>query len=776
MTFAMQSSKEVPEMGTDIRPSRLIMPVLCIMLVLSLCPVISFIPEEVDMIDGGLSNPIYRRNILGYMGTKVGWFLLLTFGLSSFPTTALALISSFRRLLWRKGLKPVSWEYVLSFLLFGIGLSILLGIWPNGLPSLTKPLNISTIPGGVIGQRLSSPTGTFTMFMNGTGSAIVASILILVTLAIIWYFDWRDLFHGIRQDKSVDDSENELADVEEQYPENDTDEEEPRQLPVKRPKKQQQRKPDEKSEQQDIPVPQDTRPVQAVNNGKYTYPPLSLLDATKNTAAMGANAREIEENKTILQDVLDSFDINAKVLGTVVGPQVTLFEILPESGVRLSSITSLEKNFSMVLSAKSLRILAPIPGKNLVGIEVPNKNTTPVTVHSLMQDKAWTESRDQIPLLLGKNISGKTVILDLAKAPHLLIAGTTGSGKSVCMNLLITSLLFRFKPEDLRFIMVDPKVVEFQPYSTLPHLVVPIINEPSKVALALRWAINEMERRYRVFAKAGACRDLATFNKRPPLPPGSEPLLDEEGNPIPQKLPFIVIIIDEIADIMATAKVEVEQCLSRIAAKSRAVGIHTILATQRPDVKTLTGTIKSNYPVRIAFRAASQTDSQTIIGGKGAEALLGKGDMLFHPPGAMGLERIQCGMASDEERSKVVDFVSAQAPQNFDDSVIKAVNEPLADDNGHSSDRDSSHANNSGEGLSADEKLIQDAIELIIRDRRPTTSYIQRRLGIGYNKAASIMEELEKRGIVGPQIGTAPRQILVTSNETATSSDHEEEN
>lgn len=761
MPYRLQSninnSKCLPD-DTQVRLSRFLMPVLCVMLALALLPVLSFRPEEVDLINGGLDNPAFNRNILGYMGTRVAWCFLLTFGLAAYPITALLLISAFRRLFWRRGLRPVSWEYLASFFLFAIGTSMLLGIWPNGLAQMTNSLNLNTLPGGVIGQRLSSPNGLMTRFMNWPGAAIVSSILIFVPLAIIWFFDWKDTFSKKKNETDENDNSPLSASPEDertsmrQLPKSSLDDDDNDEINATTTGKRQLSTSKEQNSPQTTLTPNYTA---GAPSGKYEYPSISLLDVRDNSSFIGANAREIERNKLILQKTLDDFNVEAEVVNAVSGPQVTLFEILPSPGVRLNRITSLEGNIKMTLAAESLRILAPIPGKNLVGIEVPNEHRAIVSVYSLMNDKAWTQAREQIPLLLGKNISGKTIIMDLTKTPHLLIAGTTGSGKSVCMNLLITSMLFKFSPEELRLIMVDPKVVEFQAYATLPHLVVPVINDVTKVALALRWAINEMERRYKIIAKAGV-RDLLCFNKRP-INKEAPPLLDDNGDPIPDKLPYIVIIIDELADIMATARTEVEQALSRIAAKSRAVGIHTIIATQRPDVKVITGTIKANYPVRIAFKVASQTDSQTIIGGKGAESLLGYGDMLLQPPGANSIERIQCGMASDEERNKVVAFTSAQAPQCFDESVLVTPDTE--------NDDDSPAGHDDTKATTDEDSLINKAIEIILRDRRPTISYLQRALVIGYNKSASIMDELEKRGVVGPQVGTAPRQILITSPE-----------
>ncbi len=363
-----------------------------------------------------------------------------------------------------------------------------------------------------------------------------------------------------------------------------------------------------------------------------------------------------------------------------------------------------------------------------------------------MESRAWKSSKADIPLVLGRNISGKCVILDLAKAPHLLIAGATGSGKSVCINALITSLLYRFTPDDLRLILVDPKVVEFSCYARLPHLVVPVITESKKVPLALRWVINEMKQRYDLFAKAGA-RNITAFNARPK---SKAPVMDDDGEPIPEKVPYIVLVIDELADIMMTAKSEVEESLARIAQLSRATGIHTIIATQRPSVNVITGIIKANYPTRIAFQVTSQVDSRTILDGKGAEALLGRGDMLFRPPGASKLERNQSALVQDDEIDKVVNFVADQAEPDFLEDVFKAGGSETGDVAG------------AGEEISdADEELIQRAIEVIKRDRRATTSYVQRSLRIGYNRSAMIMEILEQRGIVGPQVGSAPREILI---------------
>jgi len=492
----------------------------------------------------------------------------------------------------------------------------------------------------------------------------------------------------------------------------------------------------------------------------YQLPPLSLLK--KQPAPSFDDKDFVQEKIEILQATLDSFNIDATVTGAVVGPRVTRYEITPEPGVKVEKISALSNNIAMDMQATSIRIMAPIPGKNSVGVEVPNPKASVVTLRGMFEDPAWAASKAQIPIILGKNVSGNAMVTDLGKAPHLLIAGATGSGKSVCMNTLLMSLLYRFSPDDLRLIMVDPKVVEFEIYKTIPHLITPIVNDPHKVPYALKWAINEMERRYRVLSKVGV-RNLESFNNRK-FNLNDEPVLDHEGNPIPQKLPFIIILIDELADIMMIAKADVETSIARIAQKARAVGIHMVLATQTPRKDIITGVIKANLPTRIAFRVGSLMDSRVILDRKGAEMLLGSGDMLFLPPGSASLERIQGSWVSDEEIKGAVDFISDQAEQQFLSGVTDnpeetaetagagAVGGALATDSGVL-------AKYIREG---DDDNFKKALEIVLTERKASTSYIQRRLKIGYNKAADIIDKLEAREIIGPQPSSGSnREILV---------------
>ena len=479
--------------------------------------------------------------------------------------------------------------------------------------------------------------------------------------------------------------------------------------------------------------------------GAYQLPSLEFLHADAGSETFGDPA-DVENKKRVIQETLDSFGIDAQVGNATCGPRVTLYEVVPAPGVKVERISRLANNISMDLRSTNIRILTPIPGRKSVGIEVPNAKPSRVSVHNLMDSPAWQSTKARIPLLLGRSISGEVVILDLEKAPHLLIAGATGSGKSVCINLMILSLLYRFPPEELRLIMVDPKVVEFRAYGALPHLITPVISKVEQVPLALRWVIREMERRYRVLANVGA-RNLESFNARPAA---KEVVLDDDGEPIPARLPHIVVIIDELADIMMTAKGDVETALARLAQMSRAVGIHAILATQRPSVNVITGIIKANFPTRIAFKVTSQVDSRTILDCKGAETLLGQGDMLYRPPGAASLQRNQGGMVEDDEIERVTAFLAEQAAPEFDGSVLKGVEAAGG-----------AGAVGAPELEEGDEALVQQATEIILRDRRATTSYLQRAMRIGYNKSASIIDILEQRGVIGPQIGSAPREILI---------------
>ena len=483
-------------------------------------------------------------------------------------------------------------------------------------------------------------------------------------------------------------------------------------------------------------------------DGGFSLPKMVMLDEAP--PKRGIDVEELKRKVDIIQDTLDSFRIDANVAGTVQGPRITRIEIRPAQGVNVDSIANINKNMAMELEAESLRVLAPIPGKPFVGVEVPNDNPEKVALRELLESKDWQGDGQSIPLALGKNTSGDIRVLDFAKAPHLLIAGATGAGKSVCINTIVMSMVFRLSPEELQLILVDPKVVELTAYQELPHLIAPVITDTKKVPSMLKWVVAEMKRRYKILASVGA-RNIAAFNSRP-VSPVKE--LDEDGEPIPEKFPFMVVIIDELADIMMTSGADVETALAQIAQLSRAVGIHTIIATQRPSVNVITGIIKANYPTRIAFQVSSQVDSRTIIDGKGAEQLLGRGDMLYSPPGASVIERLQGAMVEDDEIDRCVEFLSDQMDTCFEPSLERILT-------GNFDDEGPSLPGLKGSVNSEDEALLKEAMEIIARDRKASTSYIQRRLRIGYNRAATLIEQLEEMGVIGPQVGSAPREIFI---------------
>jgi S-DNA-T family DNA segregation ATPase FtsK/SpoIIIE len=491
----------------------------------------------------------------------------------------------------------------------------------------------------------------------------------------------------------------------------------------------------------------------------YELPAFDLLDERSFEARAATDPAELEEVRQILIDTLAQFGIAVAPGDITKGPTITRYEVYPAKGVRVDKIVSLERDLARATRAERINILAPIPGKDTVGIELANTRKVTVTLRELLQSPDWEEAKERakIPLALGKDVYGKAIITDLAQMPHLLVAGTTGSGKSVCINALIASMLFRFTPEELRFVIIDPKIVELQAYSSLPHLTFPIVTDPKKVLLALRSLIDEMERRYKIFARVGV-RNIVGFNARPvkkkemeavePAEAADSPIKVPRDDEliIPEKLPYVVVIIDELADLMQTAPADVETAIARITQMARAAGIHVIVATQTPRADVITGVIKANIPSRIAFQVASKIDSRVILDENGADRLLGQGDMLYLPPSASRLIRAQGVLVTDDEIHRLVEFVSAQSPPAFD----TAMHEKLQSTAGPEEDV-----------TSEDEELVEKCLEIIRQEKRASTSLLQRRLRLGYTRAARIVDILEQRGILGPGEGAKPREILV---------------
>ncbi len=486
----------------------------------------------------------------------------------------------------------------------------------------------------------------------------------------------------------------------------------------------------------------------AVSDPNWKFPSVELLEKKQSPADAG----DIQQNAHIIQDTLHEFSIDVEMEGANIGPKVTQYTLKPPAGIKLSRITALETNIALNLAASTLRMEAPIPGQKAVGIEVPNKKAADVRIRGILDSPEWRKSDEPLSFAIGKDITGTPVVGELNKMPHLMIAGQTGSGKSVMINTLLCSLLYRNAPSDMKLILVDPKQVEMAPYQDIPHLLTPVIVEPEKTISALKWAVNEMERRYSLLAEEKV-RDIQSYNNK--MKNKTVGVEDENGN-VQQvdegHMPYVVIVIDEMADLMMVAARDVEALIVRIAQKARAVGIHLVLATQRPSVNVITGLIKANVPARIAFTVASQVDSRTILDQIGAEKLLGQGDMLLQTAAMPKPKRIQGAWVMDQEVLKITDHLRMQSAPQYNDEI---VSQPV-------------HLNGKG-GVVMDfdheggDDMFRDAVQVVIQSRKASTSLLQRKLRVGYARAARIIEEMEEQGIIGPADGARPREVLIHS-------------
>ncbi|MBC8533534.1 FtsK/SpoIIIE family DNA translocase [Yeguia hominis] len=503
----------------------------------------------------------------------------------------------------------------------------------------------------------------------------------------------------------------------------------------------------------DIPEPPVSVPVQTTifpdhppQDGQYHFPPLSMLEVSKKQDA-ALETEELQTNAKLLVDTLKSFGVQTKILDICRGPSVTRYELQPAAGVKISKITNLADDLAMNLAASGIRIEAPIPGKAAVGIEVPNKHRSVVRMRDLIVSNSFASAKSRLTVVLGRDIAGQVVVADLAKMPHLLIAGTTGSGKSVCVNSFIISILYKATPDEVKFVMIDPKMVELPVYNGIPHLLIPVVTDPRKAAGALNWAVGEMMKRYQLFAQNNV-RDLTGYNKLA----ATGQIHDENGNPA-EKMTQIVIIIDELADLMMVAPNEVEDAICRLAQLARAAGIHLVVATQRPSVDVITGLIKANIPSRIALTVASPVDSRTILDVGGAEKLLGYGDMLFAPVGSMKPLRVQGCFVSDEERESVINFIKEVQTHEYDETIMEEIEKgAVADPEQSASDGEDSF----------EDPMMPEAIKCVVEAGQASTSLLQRRLRLGYARAGRLIDQMEQVGIVGPHEGSKPRQVLIT--------------
>ena len=481
-----------------------------------------------------------------------------------------------------------------------------------------------------------------------------------------------------------------------------------------------------------------------VEDEHYEYPPVELLSKGSKKAIKGG-AKALTDVATKLQKTLYSFGVQAKVENVSVGPAITRYELKPAEGVRVSKIANLADDIALNLAAETIRIEAPIPGKQAVGIEVPNKEKEMVSLREVVESEEFENSKSKLSVALGKDVAGQIIIADIAKMPHALIAGATGSGKSVCINTIITSIIYKAKPSEVKLVMVDPKVVELSVYNGIPHLLIPVVTDPKKAAGALAWAVQEMDNRYNVFAQKGV-RDLKGYNA----------LIEKENGQ--GKLPQIVIIIDELADLMMVAAKEVEDSICRLAQKARAAGMHLIIATQRPSVDVITGIIKANIPSRIAFSVSSQVDSRTILDQIGAEKLLGKGDMLYFPSGAPKPTRIQGAFVSDDEVEKIVSFVKSNGEAQYSEDILETI---------ENSNKPEKELKEDGDPDDDTDPFLMDAIDVVVETGQASTTFIQRKFKVGYARAGRIIDQLEERGIISGYQGSKPRQVLMTKEKLA---------
>ncbi len=481
--------------------------------------------------------------------------------------------------------------------------------------------------------------------------------------------------------------------------------------------------------------------------GEYTFPPIDLLRRPQKEAIKTDN---LQQNSKILEETLSEFGIEVKVVEVEQGPVITRYELLPAPGVKVNSIAALSDDLALAMKAASVRLIIPIPGKSAIGVEVPNSVTSVVYLRELVESQLFRSRKHALPLALGKDTSGKPLIADLTAMPHILIAGTTGSGKTVCVNSVIAGLLYACSPADLKFVMIDPKMVELAVYNKIPHMLTPVVTDVRKAAHTLNWVVNEMENRYRLFALCGV-RNIQSFNSRPI---SEETVRQTQGstseNVVPAHLPYIVVVIDELADLMMVAQDKVEGAITRLAQLSRAVGIHLILATQRPSVDVITGVIKANFPARISFKVASKVDSRTVLDGIGADKLIGKGDMLFMQPGDAKPTRGQAALIVDEEINGLVKFVSDHGGKpEFHPEIQSAQDSKIAG------------------GAQEKDELFDEAVAIVLETGQASTSNLQRRLRLGYTRAARIIDQMEAEGLIGPQHGAKPRDILIARGANA---------
>ena len=718
----------------------------------------------------------FKANILG---TIIKGFAMFLMGSFDFIVLLIMLISGFYMLVKRENPKYFS-SRMIGIYIFLVGLlslahlnyldvnSTFFDTMKNTIDEVIKCINtkVSFAGGGVIGAFFIS---IFYYLLGKMGSIIVISVLMLIGVILVSDLSISDAISKIREKlKRKKESSNEEDDeYENEEDEEDYDEETGEVIDKKAKRKEEKEKlklakakrlsyieEDDEEEREEVisKKQEEERKEETPASNKYlnyVLPDLSILDAGDNNSKKKGQAKNealILDNAKRLDGVLRDFGITAKVKTAHVGPSITQYELEVKSGTKISKIKALSSEIALALAATDVRIQAPIPGKSTVGVELPNKISTGVSFYEMMQELLKENSDNKLRVALGKDIMGQPIFMDINKTPHLLIAGSTGSGKSVCVNCIISSILMRAKPDEVKLIMVDPKKVELTMYNCIPHLLMPVITDPKKASAALQKVVDEMEKRYELFSDTKT-KNIEGYNAK--LRSQNELLPVESQKPL---LPYIVVLIDELADLMLVASKEVEQSIMRITQMARAAGIHLIVATQRPSTDVITGVVKANIPSRISFAVSSQIDSRTILDHPGAEKLLGKGDMLYAPMGATSPTRIQGAFISEEDVEKIANKTIEQQKAVYDENFMKL------DEVGSKTSIDKDDVDN-------DDPLYNDIVEFVISTRKASASLLQRRFKLGYNRAARIIDLLEERGIIGPANGSKPREVLVDNDE-----------
>ena len=758
----------------------ILMIVLGIVVLTSL---LTYTPEDYrDVYETG-GNPEVPKNKIGWIGKVMSHFLYRNIGVAGFPLVFFIFMWGGMLAFSREKVQFFWYRFIASlFLVFSCSLFASLNTFSSINPAHPELNTIYEPLANIVKHRLNLGDvglgGTFgyvsalaSIRLTGRiGSEIIAAGLILITLEFSFGFLFSSLIASMvrwlksvsadikakkaasKKDPSDTDpvAEPEIKVKKEPEKKNISDTAKSKEDKKQEKKRKKKKKKEDKKKQSGSPKPEEKKktPVAIPDSEEYVLPPSELLEEPRKISRDETEVQEVRART--IEEVLQNFNISGKVVAVNPGPVITQYEIELGAGVRVNSIFQLSDNLSMALQSPGIRIEAPIPGKSTVGIEVPNKESEFVKLRNLMDLRSDSIRKANIPLLLGKDSKGKPIGGDLSKMPHMLIAGATGSGKTVCINSLIISILMHKTPDEVKMIIIDPKMVDMAAYKSIPHLLTPVVTDIQKAESVLNWGVGEMERRYKLFSISGA-RDIRSFNSLKK----EEVLtsLEESGNPniyqnidIPHPMPYVIVIVDELADLMFSSPKEIEFAVTRIAQKARAAGIHLVLSTQRPSVDVITGLIKSNIPCRIAFQVAAKVDSRTILDMNGAETLLGRGDMLFLPPGTAKATRAQGVYVSDTEINAVVDFCKGQAKPAFSRALKKAQSQQQ------------SSLGDLDEGL-------EDAIRITVESQRGSASLLQRKLGYGYNRATGVVETLAVLGVVGPHKGSKARDVLLTPEE-----------